>query len=456
MNLLATFAPIALVSSLQAQMVHVVDSDGGGDFLEISAAVAAASSGDTILVRGESAFAGFDLDGKGLNLLGDSTDGFVNVLTNTTISNIPTGESVLIDGFHFDGAGVPGSSEPNLRLLDCQGTVSLQDCFFDGRQLNILSFVANYHGLVVDNCDSVSITESRLEGAQSPSYTNPGFPSGAGLVATDSSIFIYDSEIVGGRATKTVNSPTGLNFEFAAGGYGVLAEGSFVLMEGTPIHGGPGGFDNHPVFCKDGSDGGAAIRSVNSSVLYRDSSPTAGEGGSSFAPCIPGVAGQAIEFVGTAPTGLAGNAKSYRLEPNPIREFQPGVVTRVGDPGDQVWIMISFRANALYFPALSGAVLLDAPITLLPSLSISAAGSNSFPVSFGDLGPGLDSLAFGAQILTFNAGKAFDWDRANGSRSSTAASSRRLRASCSKEPSPRVPIQGARGLFWCLSFGRHK
>ena len=64
-RLLARLAALALLALPVRAGILVVDASGGGDFLDLQAAVDASVEGDTILVRAGT-YAGFVATGKGL------------------------------------------------------------------------------------------------------------------------------------------------------------------------------------------------------------------------------------------------------------------------------------------------------------------------------------------------------------------------------------------------------
>ena len=119
-------AALALVTPLVAQSTWTVNAGGGPgvDFTDLPTAVAAASSGDTILVQtgpfGEGATP-FSTS-KGLTIVG--VGGLVPISSTATaryeITDLPLGETFCMVGFDR-----PWDGELNFRIANCQGRVHL-------------------------------------------------------------------------------------------------------------------------------------------------------------------------------------------------------------------------------------------------------------------------------------------------------------------------------------------
>jgi len=102
------FASI-LLGSLPAQRTWIVDPRGGGDFLDLAPAVAAASAGDTLILR--AAPIRGTVVNKGLRIVSDLATGS-GVRGLLTIRDIPLSQSVILTSVQ----GMP-YSEPQLSLL---------------------------------------------------------------------------------------------------------------------------------------------------------------------------------------------------------------------------------------------------------------------------------------------------------------------------------------------------
>ena len=114
---------LALVSMLSAAAaagdVWVVDASGSGDFLDIQAAVDAASDDDTLLIMGGT-YGGFSIASKELALASDSPQTpRVNGLV--TLSGLAKGGGLSLSGLHL---------KAGFKVNNCKGTVLFTDCTF--------------------------------------------------------------------------------------------------------------------------------------------------------------------------------------------------------------------------------------------------------------------------------------------------------------------------------------
>ncbi|MEZ5966820.1 MAG: hypothetical protein R3F56_23475 [Planctomycetota bacterium] len=121
LSLLAAASP-----ALAAQRQIVVDAAGGGDFLSLAPAVAAALAGDTIVVRaGEYREPALDID-KGIAIVGLVG---VRLIGNTIlppylrVHDIPARQTFAMRGFTAVG---PFDGSYTIDVQSCRGTVSLQ------------------------------------------------------------------------------------------------------------------------------------------------------------------------------------------------------------------------------------------------------------------------------------------------------------------------------------------
>src|SRR4051812_36571211 len=129
------FASFALAAASRADVL-VVDASGGGQYVQISAAVAAASSGDTLLVK-SGTYSAFTIDGKSLSVVADSGASVV-VDGSMGIKNLTAAQTVVLAGLTSSHASSSSSSfDPTfgvgLFVSACQGQVRAQGCQFEGR-----------------------------------------------------------------------------------------------------------------------------------------------------------------------------------------------------------------------------------------------------------------------------------------------------------------------------------
>ena len=120
------FLLLGLAGSAVAQRTWIVDQFGTGDFLDVPPAVAAASPGDSILVRGVGPYDFSVTIDKALALMGQVHARFAR--GTLVIRNLPAGHTVTVKNFgHFDGDAL------RCEVRDCAGHVVLQQVSLDGR-----------------------------------------------------------------------------------------------------------------------------------------------------------------------------------------------------------------------------------------------------------------------------------------------------------------------------------
>jgi len=142
-------ATLALaVSTGSAQQVWTVDANGGGDFTDIPAAIAAAADGDRIVVDPANGFqyAAFTLN-RGLVIR--ATSGHFNV-DNIRIEDVPPGPPAAVSYAHVDEFVV---------VARCTNEVILEGLWFD-------SFYYDSSNLLIDRCTNVSVNDLKIEQLQ--------------------------------------------------------------------------------------------------------------------------------------------------------------------------------------------------------------------------------------------------------------------------------------------------
>ncbi|MCA8974985.1 MAG: hypothetical protein KDC98_09700 [Planctomycetes bacterium] len=103
---------------LPAQQTFVVGT--GGTHPTITAAIAAAAAGDTVLVIGGSHYDNLDID-KGINLISRGASLGLSLFGQSRIHDIPVGQTFTMSGFTAD----PSQLSPTLTIRDCGGLVAL-------------------------------------------------------------------------------------------------------------------------------------------------------------------------------------------------------------------------------------------------------------------------------------------------------------------------------------------
>lgn len=223
-------AAVALLgTTLAAQQVHVVDASGGpgSQFTEISDAVAAAVTGDTIEVRGGT-YAQFEVD-KGISVL--RSDGFVQVLGGVRVRDVPAGWPVVISGLTFG----PALNEYGIDIRDNLGAVHLdavtRNAIFVGVSIHNSTLVTLRECALLGTDIAVSVTGSNvhMDGCQVTASAEVNGRAGAALRSESSVVYVGGSVLHGGASSfyPGFESP-GLH----------LVSGDVVLGAGTSVHAG--------------------------------------------------------------------------------------------------------------------------------------------------------------------------------------------------------------------------
>jgi hypothetical protein len=241
----------------------------GAQFTEIQAAIDAAQDDDVILVQ-PGTYQKIDV-ARPLRILGDGT-GSVTVAAGVivvpgfglgvTVSGIRAGEDLVLSGIDVLGNGDPTDTDQVL-IRDCQGTVILQDM--------VVQAGASDTGLEVERCSRVMVLDSRITGGSDGAFFG-GNPSGSGIQAANSTLWIANSEIacealfpfaspgvevrsctlhVWRTSIRGADLGGELSDEIGDdGGHGLLAVGSTVNLFGGPgsaVIGGQGSLIEDPI-----------------------------------------------------------------------------------------------------------------------------------------------------------------------------------------------------------------
>lgn len=224
----------ALCSPLAAQTTWIVDARGGTgtSFTDLPPAIAAASPGDTLLIRasGSTPYTGAVID-KGLRLLGEAGA----LLGTTRVANLPTGQTLVCHGLTFVDPPYPPPSlgslptrVPALEVDTCSGPVLLEDCevlcaeIRDSSRVNFAGCrirtpeLPTITGSSLGNPFAQQVTTLRIERSEvALSRSQLVSSNGASAIGNQAASQVPGLVVLGGLVTFTDCS---LTFEYAAAG----------------------------------------------------------------------------------------------------------------------------------------------------------------------------------------------------------------------------------------------
>lgn len=394
-----SLAALALAPALASQTVLVVDlaNGPGTDFENLSDAIAAASSGDILLIR-DGFYNGVfvSIDGKALTLVGEADDAAIR--GQIVVTNLPAGETFTLANLTLRD---PFNTAETFVFSGNAGTVWVDDVVIEGSSVAVFTSADQ---VLVTDCPSVVFTGVVAEGGDQAA--GPGL-GGAAVRVTDSNVHLYDCALVGGRGGSS-DSTAG------EGGPGLYVRGdSFVYAQSSSLSGGQGGQVGTLFGCvgAQAGEGGVGVHldgPASPDVRLLDVALAGGPGGVPMNPpgtCTngdPGTesrvdAGSLVAFVHPA-HGLAIT--------NPVRADESVSLTFSGLPGETVWYVFSGGASSFFFAGLLGTLVLDFPLYVIPAGTLGAGGTLDVSAT-PPLTPGFDGQVFYLQALFFDATLGF-------------------------------------------------
>lgn len=354
--------------------VWVVDASGAGDFLDLPDAVAAASAGDLVLVRSAgTAYSGFELDGKGLTIVGQGSTQPA-VVGRVRVQGLASGQAAVLRNLSLSRMATDGGV---LELLDCAGGVWVEDCAVTALGVPVAGYPPPDHGLdgiVAEDCDSVVLVRVAVDGTASP-VEDPA--PRRGVFATRCNLSLWDSVVTGPDGHDAAGVPDcedGFPYESnpQQGGTAVSLDDSFAFLSRCLLQGGNGGrgsccsgCGSGPLCCWHGArDGGIGLEVWNSQASYVDTSLLGGAAGSAsfcaFSTCLAAQPGHPL--VGTA-QAIAGTSRSLIVS-SPALLGGSYTLQVNGQPGELVYAAYSSTASAVWWENLDGVQLTGLPVSL--------------------------------------------------------------------------------------------
>ena len=189
-RILSSLTILVAVQAIPAQTTWIVDAANGPgtNFTNIPPAIAAAQSGDKIVVR-SGTYSGGTID-KGIWLLAEPgatvvLDNFsFTGATTLAVSGVPAGQTVVLSGLRAPGFSL-GIPDPFLRINNCAGRVHVAECTID---LSRFAFTTRPDSIRVTNSVHVTIHDTTIAGT---------------MRVNGSNVVLSDSSVVGLQADDT-------------------------------------------------------------------------------------------------------------------------------------------------------------------------------------------------------------------------------------------------------------
>ncbi|HEX6884383.1 MAG TPA: integrin alpha [Planctomycetota bacterium] len=335
----------------------------GADFTSIDAALAAATSGDTILVRGGTYASGvgwYPIHGKSLTIQAWNPRN-VKLSDTVDVRNLTSSQEVRLSGLR-------GSGIESIHLEANEGRVWIDDC-----SVGHAFTVAFAPGMTVSDCAAVVLNRTAVSGHRTGTTGTPGL-----LIGGGSRVHAYDCDFTGGFGAA---GPPYTYTNRHPGGPGVrlTSTDDFLFLSACTLRGlGPwaGG---------DCSEASVALETVGT-VRSRDST---------FLRLSATCPGSTI--TGTV-RYLSGEGLSLSVN-NPTRESEATQFAVEGPPGTVVVVRYSLTSGSTFRLPHRGTDLLGVDRFSDTIGVIGTDGSLHWTENLGFLPPGYEILPFYAQAL---------------------------------------------------------
>ena len=396
-----------LAAPLAAQNhVWVVDDNGGAgvDFIDIQSGVNAAAAGDVLLVK-PGTYDGFTIIGKSLTVQAD-LPGVVQLHEGAPGANdvvevfaLDPGQVVTLRGFEIQAVDHRG-----FHLLDCQGTVWIEECEVVRPAWTVDG--ANAEGMWMENCADVILVRTTLRGGEGHHWNATGGP-GTGLRGSYSQLHAFECLVEGGNGGTWY--PLYMIGWPYAGAHGLHLDNSFGFFSDCLVRGGDGGTYYHPdlgicVYHGNGGHGAYLVQNT----LVRDVASIAYGGSGITWGCPPATHGE--------PVLTSGNSSNERIWGEPvgcatntgIREGGTLLVDGHGPARAPIWLAIGTDPLGIHAPQFNGSFLVASPLVEFTSGTTDATGGIrwSFPLP-PDFVIGTDSLRFYGQTAAYDPTHGF-------------------------------------------------
>ena len=371
--------------------VLVVNAHGGGNFTTLSAAVAAAADGDTLLVEPAAYVesAPVVIKAKALTIVGEADTGLglASLAPGLEVRDLPAGKRVVVQNLVLIGAQSTATSPATAALLlrDDSSHVRVQHCTLYGGKGNP-DFTSGGPGLDMGNSYSAALIGCYVTGGHGNSVGITG-EGGPGIIAAGGQLLVSECGVQGGRGGDT---GVGGYDQGGDGGPGILKGMGSLLVVACVPSGGDGGISFH------GGDGGAGLMILGSGFAWLLGGSNASGGNGGYSDVQPnGADGPDFATPPGAVTNFGGTEHAFDIA-SPLREGQAGLM-QLGGHGDELaLVFVSLVPHQLPFSGYEGVLMLS-PTDLLGPFIVGPPGNQPVYFVAPALPPGVDALTFYVQ-----------------------------------------------------------
>lgn len=407
---LAGAAALAFAAAARSSAAGVLVVGPGQPYAQISAAVAAAANGDTILVKA-GIYDRVQLHVKGVAIVAE-VGAAVYVLGGVEIDSVLAPRAVVLDRLVCDTGGVAGVKY-GLLVKNCTGAIRAQSCRFQGAEgvasvvnCNVEGNPDAFEGVRVDSSTDVSFTGCTLRGGPGAYVYDPGCVigpdlvtfgghGGNGLACVNSTVSLYASTCEGGMSGSGSYSKPG--------GDGIAGIASSLMIFDCTATGGSGGSSFDAFAASEGGQGGHGLAMQGGTARLLDSTLAGGVTGSGWG--YPG--GEIADPFDGGGTLVQwpGKAKAFGAF-KVVREGQTLVLQLAGNPGETALLLAAPLSKGLLVPALKGTLCLD-PALLIGPVAIGTI-TGAAPIGASIPIPALPAGVLGAGVFMQGALVAVD------------------------------------------------
>ena len=297
-------------------------------------------------------------DGPGVSLVGGPI----------VVRNLGGAQHFVVDGFSVLPQTRGQGRGELLVLEDDAGTVWVEDCTFE-EDVPPFGSPPPFLGMSVRNCAALILARSSISGGMSFS---PDMPSGAGLSARGSSLYLFETYVRGGSGRGVISGRAG------DGGDGLFLDGGFLFGAASNIEGGIGGSNGRVPFGGSGfaGNGGAGLRLVGlePKALLVDVELLGGMGGPALPLGVPGTNGPPSVVESGVLTEVDAPGHAFELT-SPVRAGESATASFAGVPGERVYYLVSSAPDASFQRPFLGPLVVARPCRKFFAGTLDAQGT---------------------------------------------------------------------------------